>query len=236
MSSSRSIAAARNRRAGDPSSSQQQQTRPNTSIGSSTVFSQQPSAMKNVRQMPQQPPPLQRSQSMVGQRSTQMQSAQMQSAQMQQQQAQPLIPMKPKISVSDAIGLTTLRLGKVEQFMLDFMEAGGMESIGAGIPENTKLVDNSVLTSMINRLDALEKKDIVMNETICQLERANSELSFKLESYIVDTNSRLSDIDEAFTNLEEKVMVEDVVEGEGGGVVEDVVEGEEGEEGEENEN
>lgn len=195
MSSSRSIAAARNRRAGDPSSSQQ--TRPNTSIGSSAVFSQQQSAMKNGRQMPQQPPPpLQRSQSQVGQRSTQMQTAQ-----------QPTIPMKPKISVSDAIGLTTLRLGKVEQFMLDFMEAGGMDNAGiGGIPENTKLVDNSVLTSMINRLDALEKKEIAINETISRLEKANSELSTKLDAYILDTNGRISDIDAAFTDLEGKVL------------------------------
>ena len=211
MSSSRSIAAARNRRAGDSSSSSsQQQSRPNTSIGSSAVFSQQQSGgMKNVRQQAPPPPQLQRSQ---GQRASQMQST------------QPAIPARPKISVSDAIGLTTLRLGKVEQFIMDFMEAGGMETVGAGvggIPENTKLVDNSVLTSMINRLDALEKKEKVMIETIAKLEKANTELASKLDASILDTNGRISDIDAAFADLEAKVFEGD---GEGEGEKQDNVE------------
>jgi hypothetical protein len=217
MSSSRSIAAARNRRAGDSSSSssqQQQQSRPNTSIGSSAVFSQQQSGgMKNVRQQAPPPPQLQRSQ---GQRASQIQST------------QPAIPARPKISVSDAIGLTTLRLGKVEQFIMDFMEAGGMETIGAGvggIPENTKLVDNSVLTSIINRLDALEKKEMAMIETIAKLEKANTELASKLDASILDTNGRISDIDAAFADLEAKVFEgEGDGEGEGEGEKQDNVE------------
>ena len=214
MSSSRSIAAARNRRAGDSSSSSsQQQSRPNTSIGSSAVFSQQQQSggMKNGRQQAPPPPQLQRSQ---GQRASQMQPAQQQAA----------IPARPKISVSDAIGLTTLRLGKVEQFIMDFMESGGMETVGAGvggIPENTKLVDNSVLTSIINRLDALEKKEMSMMETIAKLEKANTELTSKLDASILDTNGRISDIDAAFADLEAKVFEGD---GEGEGEKQDNVE------------
>jgi len=210
MSSSRSIAAARNRRAGDGASSQPPQVRPNTSIGSSAVFSQQQQlqSSKNVRQSSQ--PPLQRSQTQsggIGQRT-----------QSQQQQQQPLLPARPKISVSDAIGLTTLRLGKVEQFILDFMENGGMEAIGAGvggIPDNTKLIDSSVLTSIINRLDALEKKELAANDTIVLLEKTVAELTSKLDGHISCTNDKISDIDAAFSYLEAKIPVEGGDDGQG---------------------
>ena len=87
MSSSRSIAAARNRRAGDPVQQQQPPNRPGTSIGSSAAFQTQTQYGKKVPQQSQKndpPPP-----------------------------PNPNVPFS-KISVSDAIGLITLRLGKVE--------------------------------------------------------------------------------------------------------------------------
>jgi hypothetical protein len=64
-----------------------------------------------------------------------------------------------KLSISDAIGLITLRLGRVEQWMIDTdheqQERGN--SGGMNIPDNHKVIDASVLTTIVNRLDALEK-------------------------------------------------------------------------------
>lgn len=174
MSSSRSIAAARNKRAGDPPV-----TRPNTSIGSSNVFSQQPRG----------PPQVQRQ---------------------QQQQVQPKYQnsvqeqtVKPKITVGDAIGLTTIRLCKVENFIKELKETGMV-----GLPEmppNTQLVDDSVLTSMINRLDALEKKEIACNEKIKQLERTITDLTQETGEKFADFETALIDIEK---QLPEQVVVE----------------------------
>lgn len=67
-----------------------------------------------------------------------------------------------KLSISDAIGLITLRLGKIEQWVYEaehdgMMNGGGHSFEGSNIPENSRVIDLSVLTSIINRLDSLEK-------------------------------------------------------------------------------
>jgi hypothetical protein len=182
MSSSRSIAAARNRRAGDPPAS-----RPNTSIGSSNVFSQQPRGPPQVQRQQQQVPPQYQSQP--------------------QYQTQPpgIQQPKPKISVGDAIGLTTIRLCKVENFIKELKETGMV-----GLPElppNTQLVDNSVLTSMINRLDALEKKEIACNEKIAQLEKEITNLTQETGEKFADFETALIDIEK---QLPEQVVAGDV--------------------------
>ena len=123
MSSSRSIAAARNRRANDaPPTPQPQQTRPITSINSATSLKQQ----QPTNSKPPHPPSQQ--------------------------------PFN-KISVSDAIGLITLRLGKIEQYIIDTQN----ESKEYDLPANAKLVDNSVLLSLLSRIETLETKLKDMN-------------------------------------------------------------------------
>ena len=159
MSSSRSIAAARNRRAGDPVQQQQPPNRPGTSIGSSAAFQTQTQYGKKVPQQSQKndpPPP-----------------------------PNPNVPFS-KISVSDAIGLITLRLGKVEQYIIDTQhdsESGNGSGSGGGgfsLPENTQLVDNSVFTSIINRLDSIEKKDLQSKQLLTKIEQELSALNNKL--------------------------------------------------------
>ncbi len=161
MSSSRSIAAARNRKAGE-----QPPTRPNTSIASTSVFSQQP------RGVPQRPPP---------------------PPQQQHQQ-------KPRISISDAIGLTTIRLCKVENFISELKETGV-----TGLPPNSQVVDNGVLNNMISRLDALEKKEIAAVEQIKRLERENGELVAKLDAFTKEAGDRFDDFDLAFVEIEKMI-------------------------------
>jgi hypothetical protein len=69
----------------------------------------------------------------------------------QQQQMQ----MPAKLSVSDAIALITLRLGRLEQIVQN-MPVDGQSNMGAD-GENIRIVDNEVFESMAQRLDDLEK-------------------------------------------------------------------------------
>jgi len=156
--SSRSLAAARARRAGDnapPVSG----NRPITSIGSQAAFAQPPSGMSynmppppnNVRTAKAIQPPVQQDK---------VPPKQYQQFYEQQQQSQNNLPFQ-KLSISDAIGLITLRLGRVEQWIIETDHEEDTKQFVSGdvsgIPSNHKVIDNSVLTSIINRLDSLEK-------------------------------------------------------------------------------
>ena len=141
--SSRSLAAARARRAGDnapPVSG----NRPITSIRSQAAFAQPPPGMGY--NMP--PPP------------NNVRTAKAMQQNNERQNAQNNLPFN-KLSISDAIGLITLRLGRVEQWIIetDHEEDTKQSVTGdfSGIPSNHKVIDNSVLTTIINRLDSLEK-------------------------------------------------------------------------------
>jgi len=198
MSSSRSIAAARSRRAGE-SQPPVSGGRPVTSIASHSAFVQQ--------QMP--PPPAN--------------NVRVAKAPMQQQQQQMPKGASPftKLSISDAIGLVTLRLGRVEQFILDF-ENGEIEghhpnSGGSSIPENSKIVDNSVLTTIVNRLDALEKKE--GSTLIAGLEKEMkdtkdllSHLLYKFELFTKETGEKFSDFDSAISEIEKGLEAHQFVE------------------------
>lgn len=187
MSSSKSIAAARARRSGE----QQQQQRPNTSIASAKAFNpQQPMSQQPMSQQQQMP-----------------------------QQQRPNLPYgQPggKISISDAIGLTTIRLGKVEQLVQRLQEEGGLGN-NFDIPDNAQLIDKSVITNIISRIDSLEKRDGTnMNEKIGRLETEirsirdllnNTKSSF--DSYVQSNEKRFEDIDTAFVELEQHLVVHD---------------------------
>ena len=152
--SSRSLAAARAKRAGDPAPPVSG-NRPGTSIGSHAAFAPQ-----------QQMPPgynhnAQPNNVRTGRPGQQMPSQNQQSAsynQLQQQEKKSL-PFT-KLTVSDAIGLTTIRLGRVEQWIID-TEKANEENNGSScslLPENSKIIDSSVLTNFVSRLDSLEKR------------------------------------------------------------------------------
>jgi len=203
MSSSRSIAAARSRRAGE-SQPPVSGGRPVTSIASHSAFVQQ--------QMP--PPPA---------NNVRVAKAPMQ--QQQQQQMPKGASPFTKLSISDAIGLVTLRLGRVEQFILDF-ENGEIEghhpnSGGSSIPENSKIVDNSVLTTIVNRLDALEKKEgsSLIAGSVASLEKEMkdtkdllSHLLYKFELFTKETGEKFSDFDSAISEIEKGLEAHQFVE------------------------
>ena len=177
MSSSRSIAAARNRRAGDPPPT----SRPGTSIAAQPAFSQQTQAKRSV----------------TAQNST------------------PNIPVSTnnaKLTISDAIGLITLRLGRVEQIIMEAEHNGGFTA-GSSIPDNAHLVDKSVINSIVNRLDSLEKKEKESsnNQQVSKLEIELRDIKdllmsqmVKYEKFTLETSKRFDDVDEAFVELEKE--------------------------------
>jgi hypothetical protein len=109
MSSSRSIAAARQKRSGETVQKPQQ-------------LQQQQMSKQGLGQKPQ-----------------------MKIGQQQQQQAAAAAQPRPKLSIGDAFGLVTLRLGRVEQFMFEIQHQGGVKS--AEIPENSQVIDKSVFNN-----------------------------------------------------------------------------------------
>jgi hypothetical protein len=196
MSSSRSIAAARNRRAGEAQSAGGS-SRPGTSINAQPAFSQQQQRQRQPPQQQQQQPRYQQQQ--------------------QQQQAPAPPPQNVKLSVSDAIGLITLRLGRVEQILIDQQhEAETTGGSSFKIPDGTQLFDKSVMNSIINRLDALEKRDkergdgksfaqdieSIKNDMASKLIVVNE----KMDNYMAETDRRFVDIENAFIDLENSVQ------------------------------
>lgn len=152
--SSRSLAAARSRRAGE-SAPPVSGNRPGTSIGSHAAFAPQgqQGPPQNIR-TPRGPP--------------QQQRAAYQQVQQSQQQSQNGLPFS-KLSISDAIGLITLRLGRVEQWVIEteHENENKTEEIStehSNLPKNSRIVDNSVFASIINRLEDVEKKEPVISD------------------------------------------------------------------------
>lgn len=197
MSSSRSIAAARNRRAGEQQP-QAQINRPGTSIAGQPAFSQQQGKRSVTAPISNSTPNV------------------------------PVSNTNAKLSISDAIGLITLRLGRVEQIIMDAEHNGGF-NVGAtsSIPDNTHLVDKSVINSIVNRLDSLEKreketpnnnqsskleteirdiKDLLMSQ-ILKYEKFTSETNKKFEELnetIEDHKKTFDDFDQAIIEIEKK--------------------------------
>jgi len=235
MSSSRSIAAARNRRAGDPPAQQQQQQqqrRPNTSIGSNATFAPQqrnvrpPSQQFQQQQFQQQQFQQQQFQQQQFQQQQQHQQQQQQQFQKQFQQPQPQpqfqqqqvqnqkkvilgsqIPANTKLTISDAIGLITLRLGSVEQFIIDLQNDDNVSKNDSGIPSNMTMIDTSVLTSIINRLDSLEKseKTTFNNDLVTNISNDVSNLKEEWNVFLSNYENKILELSNSLfvSNLEE---------------------------------
>jgi len=181
--SSRSLAAARSRRAGE-SAPPVSGNRPGTSINSHAAFAQQgpgpgqgqPPSNVRVSRGPQ--------------------SQTVQDVRQSQQQSQASLPFS-KLSISDAIGLITLRLGRVERWVMETdheTESGEHHhSSESNLPNNSKVIDISVLTNIINRLDSLEKMGggSVGNESVSKLTEEVTKLTQQVTRIGDDGNKQM---------------------------------------------
>ena len=141
MSSSRSVAAAQRRRAG-PSETQSSRG-PNTSIQSSQAFSQPPQVRPGT------------SGRLAGQHAALSQQQQMQQQQQNMNNNSNTVSTS-KMTVPQAITLITLRLGKLENQMQN-LEGLSLSELGTE-PGSTGTQDNTIITSLLDRVNALEQK------------------------------------------------------------------------------
>ena len=183
MSSSRSIAAARNRRAGG-NEQPVQRSRPNTSIASQPAFSQQqqqiPQRVGNVR-VPQQQP----------------------QQQFEQQSSNQLIPVN-KISISDAIGLITIRLGRVEQYMQQLQEDGNVTGASNTLSEKVQFVEKDVIFNLTDRIYTLENnpENNNLSNKISLLEKEVKEIR-ELEKEVKELKKEVKEIRELEKEVKE---------------------------------
>lgn len=183
MSSSRSVAAARARRAPETPSQ---------------------SALKP--QMAQQRQPMQQQQLP----SYAQQSAANKDSQMKQSHPQQN-PAENKLSVSDAFALVTLRLGRVELLLQKWQSMGVETSSGVNIPaaaaSATHDVNNTIVKSLVSRIDDLErsvKAAVTMKDFDAKIEmligrnthlynelRDAKDTIFKLQTITLETSQKM---------------------------------------------
>ncbi len=144
MSANRSVQAAQRRRAGPPEVSAPGRG-PQPSINSAQMFANQhrTGAGPNIP-----------TGKLAGQQAALAQKNMM-AQQYENSQQQAGLGSISKMTMAQAITLITLRLGKVETQLLNGISSGGMMEASG---EDNVLVDKNVIQSLINRIDALEKR------------------------------------------------------------------------------
>jgi type II secretory pathway pseudopilin PulG len=131
------------------------------------------------------------------QQSQKQQSAAYQQVQNSQQQEKQALPFT-KLSISDAISLITLRLGRVEQWVIDTENeneenGGNVGSSGSlNLPDNSKIIDSSILNNIISRLDSLEKREPGTNslEEITKISESVTKLTEQITKIIDEGNKQ----------------------------------------------
>jgi hypothetical protein len=156
---SASIAAAQRRRAGPPDTGRPGGG-PKPSINSASAFHGQGQGQAQRPNMP--------TGRLAGQHAAQQQAQDRQQYAANQKANNSLVDESgnSKITIAQAITLITLRLGKLETAFYQIqmhLNEGGLPSsnINNEFGENVKLVDNSVIESIIARLESLEKRGTV---------------------------------------------------------------------------
>lgn len=206
-SSSRSIAAARQKRAGEQSQPMNN-SRPITSISSSSSFAQQ---YQQPRGGGQNIP--------VGSKNPRIAQAQSRGQEQKYQNSQQQQPTK--ISVSNAVGLITLRLGKLEQIINDMhSEEGFMNNTNgsdSNIPSNMKIISDEVFENIVTRINLLESKLLNSKNMDSHIEKLDKEMAEmkgvlanihnSLSIFINETNEKFIDIETALALIEENAQI-----------------------------
>jgi hypothetical protein len=108
----------------------------------------------------------------------------------------------PKLSVSDAFALVTLRLGRVESFINEMPSLEQLNSSCANetssspLGENDRVIDEAVFTSIVSRLDKIEK----IPEDVVDVKYITMEMYNELNTSI-DVLKNLLSINETNTKL-----------------------------------
>jgi hypothetical protein len=227
MSSSRSVAAARARRA--PETTSQSSLKP---------------------QMAQQRQPMQQQQQQMP--SYAQQVAANKDSQMKQTQPQQS-SIENKLSVSDAFALVTLRLGRVELLLQKWQALGVETSTGVNIPaaspSSAPDVNNTIVKSLVSRIDDLErsvKAAVSMKDFDAKIEtlisrntylhnelRDAKDTIFKLQTITLETSQKMMQMMMA-KSVPEVVAAPSIQDDVEGLELEQEIEGEEGDVGDDN--
>lgn len=183
--SSRSIASARQKRAGEPVS---------VAANRQGVYNMPPQKMQaqNQQQKMGQPP-------------------QRQPQPLQQTQIHQTSTPAPtnKISVSDAIGLITIRLSRLECH-LQQIEGDGNENNIHSLSSSSSVslpLDKTILNNILSRLDSLEKREPVDNTKIAKQEQELRDMKdllmihvMKFEKFVIETQQCIKNVETEYQN------------------------------------
>ena len=111
----------------------------------------------------------------------------------------------PKLSVSDAIALITIRLGRVETFINQLPPLDQLESFSSSQAEeptnNMSLVNDNVFQSIVTRLERLEKSQNTQNDKKVS----------ELEQKILSLEQLISSLEQKITSLPGNVVTDDKI-------------------------
>ena len=113
---------------------------------------------------------------------------QVQNTRYSQQQQQ----SNPKLSVSDAIALTTIRLAKVETFINQLPPLDQIEAYSNQQQPNCMITEN-VFTSIVSRLDKIEQQIQVINNKVSF---DSDSVKDELKTFFIEHNNSLETIKE----------------------------------------
>ena len=211
-SSNRALGGARQRRAGEQAPMVGQ--RSNTSISSQQIFAKQQIQTQQHQQSNQrvqrQPP------------------TQPQTQNFTQDNLQQGIP--GKLSIPKAFTLVTLRLGRLEQYIQQIQEEGGLTQYSDTTSENNQVFD-SVIKNVLTRLDGLEKdlkqihsfkdskeqdKNVIdLKNNVNKLDKDLREtkdllmlLMMKHEKFTLETNNKIQHLNDILVQLNDVEMEE----------------------------
>lgn len=152
MSTNRSVQAAQRRRAGPPEPQQQYSRGPTTSINSAQMFANQ-ARPGNGPNIP--------SGRLAGQQAAYTQQQMMQ--QQHDSQEKEGVQGISKMTIAQAVTLITLRLGAVETKLIEIEHNGLTMGSNNSVDSNTVQIDKNVLNTIMNRLEALEKRSPIQS-------------------------------------------------------------------------
>jgi len=192
-------------------------SRPVTSISSQGAFAQQ----QYQQQMMSQSIPVGSKNVRTAQNRSQTQGGRESNQNIQQQQQQ----QSTRISLSNAIGLITLRLGKLENSLNDAIEDGSFNNNGdsnecdnSALPPNMKLVSDEVFENIVNRLNLLESKIIQFtnqNESfskdVSNIQTSIDNLNTNLSFFMNETNEKFVDYENALGEIEKNFELDTLV-------------------------
>ena len=183
MSSSKSVAAARARRATETPAQ-----RPRSSIGS---FAQAP------------PPPPQ---------FTPQKNPRMAQQQQQQQYASQQQQQKPKISIGNAIALVSLRIGRLEQMLQENSEGGLSLAVNVNDNKQSSDALDNIMNRLVLLENKPTFDRQGMDEVLSKLSRENKEIKDNFQKmvqqfnhFIKETNDKFLDYEAAFVDIEQKM-------------------------------